>query len=565
MKTPPDTDDDTRIIMSTKKVLIVGGVAAGASCAARLRRLEEDTQIVMLERGEHVSFANCGLPYYIGDVITQRDSLLLNTAPSMKLRFNIDVRTGNEAKRILTEEKCVEVYDEATRTTYRESYDSLVLCPGANPVDPGIPGSDMENVFTLRTIPDADTIKLYIKKNMPDHAAVIGGGFIGLEMAETLHEWGVKVHLVESTSQLMRAFDPEMAEFIHNHIREEQIDLLLNETAASLQGNGRVERVVLGSRKDIPADMVVLGIGVKPDSMLAREAGLAIGAGGGIVVDEYLRTSDPSIYAAGDAVQVKDLITGEDTLLPLAGPANRQGWIIANNIAGRPIRYEGVQSTSIVSVLELNAASTGKNEKSLKDLGVAYRACHIHPYSHASYYPGAEHMCIKLLFTPDGGKLLGAQIIGREGVDKRIDVLATALHAGMTVFDLQELELAYAPPFSSAKDPVNMAGYVAANIIQQNVDVIYWNEVPDAMAGGAFLIDARSSDETAEGMVPGAYHIPVDEIRGRLSEIPADRDVLIYCHAGVRSYIASRILRQKGYRVKNISGGYRLYQAIQSK
>ncbi|OHD67171.1 MAG: CoA-disulfide reductase [Spirochaetes bacterium RBG_16_49_21] len=548
--------------MNNKKVLIIGGVAAGASCAARLRRLEENTEIIIFERGEHISFANCGLPYYIGDVIQKRESLLLNTALSMKSRFNIDVRIRNEVKRILTGEKCVEVYDEAAGETYREYYDILVLSPGANPADPGIPGSDMANVFRLRTIPDADIIKLYIKKNKPDHGAVIGGGFIGLEMAETLYQWGVKVHLIEATPQLMRSLDPEMAEFIHQHIREKQIDLRLNETVTALQGNGRVKRLILGSGKDIPADLIVLGIGVKPESLLAREAGLAIGAGGGIIVDEYLRTSDPSIYAAGDAVQVKDFITDEDTLLPLAGPANRQGWIIANNIAGRPVAYKGVQSTSIVSIMGMNAASTGKNEKSLKSLGISYRACHVHPYSHARYYPGAEQMCIKILFRPEDGKLLGAQIIGGEGVDKRIDVMATALHAGMTVFDLQELELAYAPPFSSAKDPVNMAGYAAANIIQKNVDVAYWDEVTDAVSGGAFLIDARSRAEAADGMAPGAYNIPVDEIRSRLTEIPADREILVYCHAGVRSYVASRILRQKGYRVKNISGGFRLYKTM---
>jgi NADPH-dependent 2,4-dienoyl-CoA reductase/sulfur reductase-like enzyme/rhodanese-related sulfurtransferase len=550
--------------MNNKKVLIVGGVAAGASAAARLRRLDEDIRIIIFERGEHISFANCGLPYYIGDVIHKRESLLLNTALSMKSRFNIEVRIRNEVKRILTGEKYVEVFDESAGTTYREDYDILVLTPGAVPIDPGIPGSDMANVFRLRTIPDADIIKEYIKKSRPDHGAVIGGGFIGLEMAETLHEWGVQVHLIEATPQLMRSLDPEMAAFIHRHIREKGIDLRLNETATAFQGNDKVERVTLGSGKQVPADMVVLGIGVKPESMLAREAGLAIGAGGGIIVDEYLRTSDPSIYAAGDAIQVKDFITGEDMLLPLAGPANRQGWIIANNIAGHPVAYRGVQSTSIVGVLGMNAASTGKNEKSLKSLGVAYLACHVHPYSHARYYPGPEQMCIKLLFTPSEGKLLGAQIIGNEGVDKRIDVLATAVRAGMTVFDLQELELAYAPPFSSAKDPVNIAGYAAANIIQNNIEVIYWDEVGDAVSRGAFLLDVRAPEETSAGMVPGAHGIPVDEIRSRLAEVPKNKEVLVYCQAGLRSYITNRILRQKGYSAKNISGGYRLYKAMNS-
>ncbi len=550
--------------MKLRKVLIVGGVAAGASAAARLRRLDEDITIIIFERGEHISFANCGLPYYIGDVIHKRESLLLNTALSMKSRFNIDVRIKQEVKKIFPGEKCIEVHDGASGTTYREEYDVLVLCPGAVPLDPGIPGSDKPNVFRLRTIPDADIIKEFIKKNKPDHGVVIGGGFIGLEMAETLLEWGVQTHIIEATSQLMRSLDPEMAAFIHRHLREKGIDLRLNETAVALKGDAPVERIVLGSGQEVPADLVVLGIGVKPESALASEAGLMVGPGGGIVVDKYLRASDPFIYAAGDAIQVKDFITGEDILLPLAGPANRQGWVIANNIAGRQVEYRGVQATSIVSVLDLQTAATGKNEKGLKSLGIPYGACHVHPYSHARYYPGAEQMCIKLLFTVPEGKVLGAQIVGQEGVDKRIDVLATAIHAGMTVFDLQELELAYAPPFSSAKDPVNIAGYAAANIIQNNIEVAYWDEVPAAVSVGAFLLDARSPEETSEGMVPGAHNIPVDDMRMRLAEIPRDKQVLVYCEAGLRSYIANRILRQKGFSVKNISGGYRLYRAIHS-
>jgi NADPH-dependent 2,4-dienoyl-CoA reductase/sulfur reductase-like enzyme/rhodanese-related sulfurtransferase len=550
--------------MNNKKVLIIGGVAAGASVAARLRRLEENTRIIIFERGDHISYASCGLPYYIGRVIQKKEELLLNTVLSMKSRFNIEVRVRNEVKRIRPREKKIEAYDASAGTSYEEDYEFLVLCPGANPVNPGIPGSERPNVFTLRTIPDADIIRHYIKKHRPASAAIVGAGFIGLEMVEMLHKSGLRTHVIEATSQVMQAFDPEMAAFIHQHIKQNQIDLLLNERVTSFQGADRAENIILESGKEITVDMVVLGIGVKPETWLAEEAGLAIAPGGGIAVDGQLRTSDPSIYAAGDAVRVRDIVTGRETLLPMAGPANRQGWIIANNIAGRSLTYGGVQSTAIVGVMGLTSACTGQNERVLKKLGVSCLSCHIHPFSHATYYPGASQMCIKLIFTPDKGRLLGAQIVGQDGVDKRIDVMATALRAGMSVFDLQELELAYAPPFSSAKDPVNMAGYAAANIVKNNIAVIHWNEVADAVSRGAFLLDVRTPAETSTGMVPGAYSIPVDEVRARLAEIPKDRNVLVYCQAGVRSYLTARILRQNGSNVKNISGGFRLYTAMHS-
>lgn len=543
-----------------KKVVIVGGVAAGASAAARLRRLDETAQIIMLERGEHISFANCGLPYYVGGVIANRNKLLVQTPQSMYKRFNIDVRNMNEVLRIVPDKKQVEVRNLLQDDIYWESYDYLVLCPGASPVIPDLSGIDKPNVFSVRNVPDSDIIKQYIQTQNPAAAVVIGGGFIGLEMAEMLYHAGLEVTLVEAGSQVMSAVDPEMAAIVHDYIRRLDMTLYLSERAVSMEGDSRVKQVKLASGKIVPADMVIMGIGVKPDTRLAREAGLTIGSTGGILVDEHLRTSDPFIYAAGDAIQVKDFITGEDRLLPLAGPANRQGWLVANNIAGRNLTYNGVQGTAIVKIMDMTVAVTGKNEKDLKELGIDYLACHVHPASHATYYPNSNQMTLKLLFTSDEGKILGSQIVGYDGVDKRIDVLATAIRAGMTVFDLQELELAYAPPFSSAKDPVNMAAYAAANILNKDIEVLHWDEVEDALQKGDFLLDARTPLEVERGKAPGAYNIPVDQIRERLDEIPVDKTVMVYCQVGLRSYIATRILKQRGYKVKNISGGYKLYQ-----
>ncbi|HWP96691.1 MAG TPA: FAD-dependent oxidoreductase [Syntrophomonadaceae bacterium] len=548
--------------MMEKRVLIVGGVAGGASAAARLRRLDENAEIIMFERGEFISFANCGLPYYVGGVIRNRKSLLVQTPQAMNRRFNIDVRTHSEVIRILPLEKEVEIHDVLKTETYRESYDYLVLSPGANPIIPEISGIDLLNVFTVRNVPDSDLIRQYVETQKPATAVIIGGGFIGLEMAEVLHQSGVKITVVDAASQVMGALDPEMAGIVHHYLRDQGIELLFDDSAVHLEGSSQVESVVLRSGRVLPADMVVLGIGVKPEAWLAREAGLAIGTTGGILVDETLRTSDPYIYAVGDAIQVKDFVTGMDALIPLAGPANKQGRLVADSIAGRPIRYLGTQGTAIIKLMDMAVAVTGTNEKQLRKLGMPYLACHTHPAPHATYYPGGSQMSIKLLFTPEEGKVLGAQIVGYEGVDKRIDVLATAIRAGMTVFDLQELELAYAPPFSSAKDPVNMTAYVAANIIQHDIEVVYWDEVPERIAAGAFLIDVRTPKEVESGAVEGAYNIPVDEIRSRLAEIPNDREILAYCQVGLRSYIANRILCQEGFKVKNISGGYKLYQML---
>jgi NADPH-dependent 2,4-dienoyl-CoA reductase/sulfur reductase-like enzyme/rhodanese-related sulfurtransferase len=546
----------------SKKVIIVGGVAAGATTAARLRRLDETAEIIMFERGEDISFANCGLPYYVGGVISDRKKLLVQTPRSMSSRFNIDIRTLSEVQRIIPDEKQIEVKSLMDGNVYKESYDYLVLCPGAKPIVPELPGINKPNVFTVRNIPDSDIIRQYIDQESVGSALVVGGGFIGLEMAEMLKERGIEVTLVEAGAQVMNALDPDMAALVHNYLKDQGINLILNDRPVSLDGGKNVEHVTLASGKEVATGMVILGIGVKPEVWLAEQAGLALGSTGGILVDETLRTSDPNIYAAGDAIQVKDYQSGNDALVPLAGPANRQGWIVANNIAGRRLKYTGSQGTGIVKVMDMAIAITGKNEKQLQQLGWDYMSCHVHPNSHATYYPGGSQMSIKLLFTPQEGKILGAQIVGYDGVDKRIDVLATAIHAGLSVFDLQELELAYAPPFSSAKDPINMVAYVAANMILRDVEVVYWNDVADKVAAGAFLIDVRTSGEIRQGMVDGAHHISVDDIRENLDKIPKDKEIISYCQVGLRSYIATRILRQQGYNAKNISGGYKLYSAL---
>jgi NADPH-dependent 2,4-dienoyl-CoA reductase/sulfur reductase-like enzyme/rhodanese-related sulfurtransferase len=545
-----------------KKVIIVGGVAAGATTAARLRRVDETAEIIMIERGEDISFANCGLPYYVGDVIEDRENLLVQTPEGMSRRFNLDIRTRHEVQRIIPAEKTIEVKNLRDQTIYRENYDYLVLSPGAQPTVPDFPGVDKRNVFTVRNIPDSDFIRHYIEVMDVEKAVVVGGGYIGLEMAEMLDHREIDVTLVEAGPQVMNALDPEMAAIMHNFMSFMGIDLILNDRPLSLEGEDKIEQVVLASGKKINTDMVILGIGVKPEVWLAEQAGLTLGSTGGIMVDESMRTSDPYIYAAGDAVQIKDYQSGQDALVPLAGPANRQGWIIANNIAGRELKYPGSQGTGILKFKDLTIAMTGKNEKHLQRLGWDYMVCHIHPNSHASYYPGATQMTLKLLFTPGDGKVLGAQIVGFDGVDKRIDVLATAIHAGLTVFDLQELELAYAPPFSSAKDPVNMAAYVAGNMIRGDVEVVYWQEVEELVRNGAYLLDVRTKEEIEMGMVPGSHHIPLDDLRDNLDKLPRDREIIAYCQISLRSYIASRILQQHGFNVKNISGGYKLYNFI---
>jgi len=541
------------------KVVIVGGVAAGASAAARLRRLDEMAEIVIFEKGNYVSFANCGLPYYVGSVIERREKLLVQTKKSMHSRFKIDVRILCEVTGIDAADKYVEVRNLATGEFYKETYDKLVLCPGAHPKVPNIPGIHGRNVFFVRNIPDSDSIKEYIAAEHPKNAVVIGAGYIGMEMMEMMERSGLKVAVVETALQILGPFDPDMSAVVEAYIRKKGINLYLGATIAALEGAGRVEGAVLATGERIPADIIILGMGIAPESRLAGEAGIALGKTGAIWVDAYLRTSVPDIYAAGDAIEVKDFITGRDVNLPLAGPANRQGWLIANHICGKEIPYKGAQGTSIVKVMDMVAATTGRNEKSLQAEGISYRVCHTHLPSHAGYYPGSNDMTIKMLFTPDKGKVLGAQIVGRDGVDKRIDVIATAIRAGMDVFDLQELELAYAPPFSSAKDPVNMTAYAAGNIVNGLVEAICWKDVPSRTNNGSIILDVRTAKEYEDGTASGALHIPLDEIRDRLPEIPSDREILLMCRAGLRSYIAYRILVQRGYNVKNISGGYLSY------
>ena len=546
------------------KVVIIGGVAGGASAAARLRRLDEEAQIVMFERGEYISFANCGLPYYVSGVIPKRSSLLVQTPKAMKSRFNIDVRTMSEVVGIFPEAKQVEVKNLTSGETYREGYDYVVLSPGAAPIIPNIPGVKLPNVFTIRNVPDSDLVKGYVDVQQPAQAVVVGAGFIGLEMAEGLHERGVEVHVVEAADQVMGPLDREMAAIVHQYMRKQGIKLHLNSQAVAIEGTDQAEGVRLADGTLIPAQMVVLGIGVKPETSLARQAGLALGSTGGILVDEYLRTSDPFIYAAGDAIQVRDFVTGRDALVPMASPANRQGRMIADNICGRAIKYNGAQGTGIVKIIGMVCAVTGANAKILKKMNIDFKSCIIHPFPHATYYPGGTQMTLKLLFTPDTGKVLGAQIVGYEGVDKRIDVVATAIRAGMTVFDLQELELAYAPPFSSAKDPVNMAAYAAGNIINGDVDAVDWLDIPELKQKGVLLLDVRTPSEVEKGPIEGAVNIPVDELRSRLDEIPPDTVVAASCQVGIRSYIATRILRQHGKNVRNISGGYKLYQILKA-
>jgi CoA-disulfide reductase len=545
----------------SKKVLIVGGVAGGASAAARLRRLDESAQIIIFERGEYVSFANCGLPYYVGEVIAERKKLLVQTPENFKARFNIDVRVNSEVTRIFPYKKQVEVREKDGRT-YIETYDYLILSPGASPVRPPIPGIEAENIFTVRTIPDVDNIKDFIEKTKPKRAVVVGGGFIGLEMAENLHARDIKTTIVEMLDQVLAPLDFEMAAIVHSHIRAAGVDLVLKDgVKAFINENNLTKEVELQSGRRIPADLVILAIGVKPEVKLAKEAGLEIGERGGIRVNEKLQTSDPYIFAIGDAIEVKDLVTGQYTLIPLAGPANKQGRIVADIIAGRNSKYEGTQGTAIVKIFDCVAASTGANEKILKKLGIPYEVSYTHPASHAAYYPGPVPMSIKLLFNPKTGKILGAQIVGKDGVDKRIDVIASAIRRGDTVFDLQELELAYAPPFSSAKDPVNMAGYVAGNIINGDMPVIHWHEIENLDRQNTLLVDVRTKAEYELGHIEGSINIPVDELRSRLGELPKDKDIVIYCQIGLRGYIATRILMQNGYvKVRNLSGGWKTYK-----
>lgn len=541
-----------------KKVLIVGGIAGGASTAARLRRLNESYEIIMFERGEYISFANCGLPYYIGGTIRDREDLLVQTVEKMSNRFNIDIRNFSEVKTIDRDNKRITVENLKSGEFYEESYDYLVLSPGAAPIKPSFPGADeAHNIFTLRNIPDTDAIKSYIDKNRPEKAVVIGGGYIGIEMAENLYKKGIKVTLVEMLDQLMSPVDFEMASIVHDYVKEKGIKLVLKDGVKAFKEKGR--RVKLYSGNELESDMTIISIGVKPENGLAKNAGLEIGQYGGILVDEYLRTSDPYIYAVGDAIQVADNISGKSVLIPLAGPANRQGRTVADNISGEQTKYTDTLATSIVKIFNMTVAVTGMNEKTLRKLNMNYRAVHIHPGSHAGYYPGATPISLKMLFNPDTWGILGAQAVGYKGADKRIDVIATAIKGDLSVFDLQGLDLCYAPPFSSAKDPVNMAGYVAGNIIKGKLNTVQWYEIDEIVQNGGFLIDVRRPEELKQGFVDGSVNIPIDQLRQRISEIPYRDCIYVICQFGVRGYFAVRFLMQNGYNVKNVDGGYYTY------
>lgn len=550
-------------MQSKKKVLIVGGVAGGASCAARLRRVDELCEIIMFEKGEHISFANCGLPYYIGEVIPERQSLLVQTPKAMKDRFDIDVRVLQEVVEINKEEKKVQVLNHQTGETYWETYDSLVISPGAYPIKPPLQGIDAPNIFTLRNIPDTDLIKNYVDNKKPQRAVVIGGGFIGLEMAENLHHRGIEVFVVEMADQVMSPLDYDMAALVHEHIYSKDVKLIFQDGVKEFKTTNTHTEVILQSGRRLVADLVILAIGVKPDTHLATQAGLELGSRGGIKVNQFLQSSDPNIYAIGDAIEVKDFVTGIDTLIPLAGPANKQGRIVANNIAGRKEVYKGTQGTATVKVFDLTVATTGNNEKQLKKLNIPYHTTIIHPYSHATYYPGATSLSLKLIFGEDG-KILGAQAVGFDKVEKRIDVLATAQRFGLTVYDLQELELAYAPPFSSAKDPVNMAGYVAGNILNGDVVSVGCDLIDKLDPTQAIILEVRDI-KALEKMcyIPGSLLIPLDELRDRISEIPKDKEIYVICLTALRSYIACRILSQHGFKnVKNINGGWKTYATV---
>ena len=545
------------------KVIIVGGVAGGATAAARIRRLDEQAEIVVFERSGYVSYANCGLPYYLGDVITDPDELTLQTPESFFRRFRVDMKVRHEVVAIHPERKTVTVRNLDTDTEFEESYDKLILSPGAKPTQPDMPGVEIENVFTLRTVEDTFRIKDYIKKNHPRSVVLAGGGFISLELAENLKELGMNVTIVQSGKQLMNPFDADMASFIHNELRRHGVNLVFGRAVIGFaEQNGGVE-VMLKDNCSLRADMAVLAIGVTPDTELARSAGLELGLKGSIVVNDKMETSVPDIYAAGDAVQVKNFVTGEDDLIALAGPANKQGRIIADNICGLNSRYNGSQGSSVIKVFDLTAATTGINEKRAAKSGIDADSVILSPMSHAGYYPGGKVMTMKVVFEKETYRLLGAQIIGYDGVDKRIDVIATAIRAGMRATELKELDLAYAPPYSSAKDPVNMAGFIIDNIA--NSGLKQWH-VGDAdklpRDGSVTLLDTRTVGEFSRGHIEGFYNIPVDELRERIAEIPEGKPVYVICQSGLRSYIACRILQGYGYDAFNFAGGFRFYDAV---
>lgn len=540
------------------KTVIIGGVAGGASAAARLRRLDESAEIIILERGEYVSFANCGLPYYIGGVITDKNNLTLQTPESFRARFQIDVRVNSEAVKIDPESKTVAVKNLKTGETYQESYDTLILSPGAEPIRPNIDGIDSDFVFTLRNIPDTLKIKAYIEQTNPKSAVVIGGGYIGVEMAENLKEAGLHVSIVELADHLIAPLDFDMAADVHRYIQSKGMELYLNNGVKAIDGH-----TVVLQNGELQADMVILSVGVRPETAIAKACGIGTNSRGSILVDRNMKTNIPSIYAVGDAVEVRDFVSGKPAFIPLAGPANKQGRIAADNIVGIPSEYTGTQGSAVLKLFDMTVATTGLNEKSAKAAGIEYDKTYIYSGSHASYYPDANNMSIKALWDKKTRKLLGAQIVGLDGVDKRMDVLATAIRFGAKITDLTALELCYAPPFGSAKDPVNMLGFVGENVVTGKVKQFFWHDVENLPRDGSVtLLDVRTAAEVSFGKIDGFSNIPLDSLRARIGEIPKNKPVYVHCHSGLRSYIACRILAGYGYDCYNLAGGWRLYESV---
>lgn len=547
-----------------KKVVIVGGVAGGASAAARLRRLDENVEIVMFEKGEYISFANCGLPYYVSGEIKDQSALTLQTPKSFNARFNVDVRILSEVIGINPVNKTVTVKKVVDGTTYEESYDTLVLSMGADPIRPNIKGIDSSKVFTIRNIPDTLRLKEYVDYKKPRSAVVVGGGFIGLEIAENIRAVGIDVTIVEMSNQVIAPIDYDMAAEVHAHLRFKGVKLMLNSALEEIEESENALCVTVNGNK-FETDMVVMAIGVKPESKMAVDAGIEVNSRGAIKVDSHLRTNIKDIYAIGDVIEITNYITKEKGYVPLAGPANKQGRIVADNICGLGTVYTGTQGSSVMKVFDLTVASTGLNEKEAKRQGLDYGKVYTYSANHATYYPGASMMSIKTLYEKKTGKILGAQIVGSVGVDKRCDVYAVAIRANMTAYDLTNLELCYAPPYGSAKDPVNMAGYVIENTLTGKVDMIHWEDLEEAKADeNGILLDVRTQAEVARGGIDGFINIPVDSLRARLSELDKSKTIYITCQIGLRGYIAARILSQLGYKCKNFSGGYRMYQILQN-
>lgn len=541
------------------KVVIVGGVAGGATAAARLRRLDENMEIIILERSGFISYANCGLPYYIGGTITDREELTLQTPQSFYNRFRIDVRVHNEVISIDANKKTVVVRNLVDNQEYEENYDKLILSPGAKAIIPPLEGIDNQKVLSLRTVEDTFKIDDYIKGHSVKNVVVVGAGFIGLEMAENLKEKGMNVTIVQLMDQVMAPLDKDMASIVHNYIRNKGVNLLLETSLERIVEKSNKTYAILNNQKELEVDLIIMAVGVVPENSLAKDIGIDLGIKGAIQVNEYMQTNIKDIYAVGDVVEVKHFVTQNKAVISLAGPANKQGRIVANHICGLKTSYKGSQGSSILKLFNMHIASTGLNERDAKDAQIDYDYVILTSASHATYYPNSKSMFVKVLFEKQNGLIIGGQIIGFDGVDKRIDVLATAIRAQMTAFDLTELDLVYAPPFSSAKDPINMAGYAIENILLGKVEQIHWDQVKES----DHLLDTRTKEEYEQGHLSNALHIPIDELRERINEIPKDKLLYIYCQSGLRSYLACRILLQKGYRCKNITGGYGLYENIE--